>query len=412
MTPKNSQKENGRRENQNKMIRGRLRKMTGVFRILPVCLILFLCTGCAQLNVIAVQTGLKENPYYQLGDTWWDHGGIEEYYFNQIPSRMNEIYRELYERIRNYEDEASLYATVGEDLFWDAYYAVMADHPEFFWVGSNVQAQQAALTGEIVGYKLSTTVPVSDRDGMKARLEAAADECIASIPQGASEYEKIKYVYEYLITHTEYNVSAADNQNIQSVLLGHASVCAGYSRTFQYILHRMGMFCTYVTGKISTGGDHAWNIVRIGGQYYNVDVTWGDPVFIGEEGGERPRSMNYNYLCCTDRELYRTHVPEASVPLPECTDDSYNYYRLHGQYYESFDYDAVYQALMNSVWSESGSVVFKFADRTGYDTAMYEFFSNGMLQDAARYLMDVYQTSSWNYSYHADDDFFLITIYW
>ena len=69
-----------------------------------VCLL----SGCAKLDAAAVQIGLKESPYYHLGDTSWDHGGIEEYWFNQIPSDENEIYRELYERIRNYEDSAEL----------------------------------------------------------------------------------------------------------------------------------------------------------------------------------------------------------------------------------------------------------------------------------------------------------------
>ena len=281
--------------------------------------------------MIAVQTGLKESPYYHLGDTWWEHGGIEEYYFNQIPSEMNEIYRELYERLKSGEDEAVLYARVQADTFWDAWYAVLSDHPEFFWLGSNVEVQQSALTGEIVSYSTGITVPAAEREDMRLRLEAAADACIAGIPADASEYEKIKYVYEYLITMTDYSEAAPDNQNIQSVLLGHASVCAGYARTFQYILHRMGMFCTYVTGQISTGGDHAWNIVRMGDQYYNVDVTWGDPVFVGDESGGRYHTMNYNYLCCTDTELYRTHSPSVSVPLPSCTDDGYNYYRLTGE---------------------------------------------------------------------------------
>ena len=69
-------------------------------------------TGCAQINAAAIQLGLAKSPYYHLGDTTWDHGGIEEYYFNQIPSEENEIYRELYERLKNGEDEATLYAHV------------------------------------------------------------------------------------------------------------------------------------------------------------------------------------------------------------------------------------------------------------------------------------------------------------
>lgn len=369
-------------------------------------------SGCGVLNAAAVKTGLKESPYYQLGDTWWDHGGIEEYYFNQIPSEMNEIYRELYERIKNYEDSADLYASVDTETFWDAYYAVMADHPEFFWVGSSIQVKESALTGMVMGYTLSTTVEVSDRAYLQSQLEAAADECIHQISSEASDYQKIKYVYEYLINTTDYNSASPDNQNIQSALLGHSSVCAGYSRAFQYILHRMGMFCTYVTGKTADGGDHGWNIVRIDGVYYHVDVTWGDPVFVSQTGEAGALGMNYNYLCCTDNEIYRTHIPEVSVPLPECSDDSYNYYKRNGMYYESFDYSTVYNALMNSVWSDESCIVMKFGSSEAYHSAQYELFQNNMLNDAGQYLMQVYGTSTWNYRYHTDDEFYLITIYW
>ena len=78
----------------------------------------------------------------------------------------------------------------------------------------------------------------------------------AGISQEASTYEKIKYVYEYIINSTDYNENGQDTQNIQSVLLYHSSVCAGYSKAFQYLLNRMGFSCTYITGTIRDGGDH------------------------------------------------------------------------------------------------------------------------------------------------------------
>ena len=368
--------------------------------------------GCAQIDAAAVSIGIKKSPYYQLGDTEWDHGGIEEYYFNQIPSEENEIYRELYERIRNYEDEATLYAQVPTEQFWDAYYAVLADHPEFFWVGSNIEVSESALTGCVVSYRLSVTVPAEERDAMRSRLEAAADEIVAGTDPQAGDYERIRYVYEYLINTTDYVQGSPSDQNVQSALLEHASVCAGYSRAFQYVLHRMGFFCTYVTGRIVSGSDHAWNIVRIQDQYYNVDVTWGDPLFVGDVQGEAHHDMNYNYLCCTDADLSPTHINESSVPMPACTDDSLNYYRLTGRFYEYFDYDTIYQALMDSVYALSTSCTFKFADSTGYETAMYEMFSNGMLTDALRYLMEYYGASSWDYRYSTREEFNLITIYW
>ena len=106
-------------------------------------------TGCGRLTAVAVQSGILESPYYHLGDTEWDHGGVEEYWFNQIPSEMNETYRELYERLVNNEDEANMYARMDADNFWKVYYAVLADHPEIFWLG---EVDEEAVTGGSISY--------------------------------------------------------------------------------------------------------------------------------------------------------------------------------------------------------------------------------------------------------------------
>ena len=385
--------------------------------LLPILLLpaaVYFLTGCRELNAAMISAGLGESPYYHLGDTEWDHGGVEEYWFNQIPSEMNETYRELYSRLSNYEDEAPLYAGIKTETFWKIYYAVLADHPEFFWLDSNIEANESAMSGKIISYRVIANLPAEERDAVARRLEEAADVCIRDIPEDASDYEKIRRVYEFVIDTVDYKSGVPNNQNIQSALLDRESVCAGYAKAFQYILHRMGLFCTYVTGKTEDGDDHAWNIVRIDGEYYNVDTTWGDPVFAqSQDKDHRYESvMNYNYLCCTDAELGMTHIPEPDFTLPACTDGSLNYYRLHGLYYENFDYDTVWTALMNSVWEEQRYVVFKFGSKEALDTAVYEFFSNGMMQEPAEYLMGLYGLSSWNYRYNVDEDFLEITIYW
>ena len=69
---------------------------------------------------MAVRSGLEENPYYREGDTQWDNGGVEEYYFNNLPSKYNEIYRELYSRLSAGEDSAQIYAEVSVEDFWTA----------------------------------------------------------------------------------------------------------------------------------------------------------------------------------------------------------------------------------------------------------------------------------------------------
>ena len=362
---------------------------------------------------MAVRTGLEKNPYYQEGDTQWDNGGVEEYYFNNLPSKYNEIYRELYSRLSAGEDSAQIYAEVSVEDFWTAYYAVLADHPELFWIGSGAEVQSNAVSGKVSSYKIETTVPENEREMTRGRLEEAADICIAQTDESWSDYGRIKSVYEYLIDTVVYNAQAPDNQCMQSALLNHQSVCAGYAKAFQYICHRMGYFCTYVTGSIRSGGDHAWNIVRIDGNYYHVDVTWGDPVFAGaQEDGTGITVTNYNYLCCTDEEILTTHVPDGTISLPSCADSSYNYYRINGMYYENWDYGVIYNALMESVQRGDSSIVMKFGTRDAYETAKFELFTNRMYYDADQYLMNAYGTTTWNNKYATDDDFLVITIQW
>ena len=375
---------------------------------------LFCLTGC----------GLAERAVYGFsgeGVEHWENvaaeNGItskaEEYYYNNLPEGLHEIYREMYVHIMMNEDSGDIMSKVNADDFWKAYYAVLADHPEIFWVGSSAQIKESGLTKEVVSYSFETTVPTEARASMKENLEAAADGCIMQISADATDYQKIKYVYEYLIDTVEYSSGSVDSQNIQSALLYRASVCAGYSKAFQYILNRMGLFCTYVTGTIKDGGDHGWNMVRIGGNYYYVDVTWGDPVFANRmDHIDSGQTKNYNYLCCTEYDLFKTHVPSDAIPLPSCTSDDYNYYKLNGFYYEYFDYNTIYNALMQSVWNGNSSIVLKFGSQEAYDSAKYELFEGSLLDDPGAYLMQINGVTSWNYKYHTDDNFYLITIYW
>ena len=375
---------------------------------------LFCLTGC----------GLAERAVYGFsgeGVEHWENvaaeNGItskaEEYYYNNLPEGLHEIYREMYVHIMMNEDSGDIMSKVNADDFWKAYYAILADHPEIFWVGSSAQIKESGLTKEVVSYSFETTVPTEARASMKENLEAAADNCIMQISADATDYQKIKYVYEYLIDTVEYSSGSADSQNIQSALLYRASVCAGYSKAFQYILNRMGLFCTYVTGTIKDGGDHGWNMVRIGGNYYYVDVTWGDPVFANRmDHIDSGQTKNYNYLCCTEYDLFKTHVPSDAIPLPSCTSDDYNYYKLNGFYYEYYDYNTIYNALMQSVWNGNSSIVLKFGSQEAYDSAKYELFEGSLLDDPGAYLMQINGVTSWNYKYHTDDNFYLITIYW
>ena len=107
------------------------------------------------------------------------------------------------------------------------------------------------------------------------------------------------------------------------------------------------------------------------GDYYYVDTTWGDPVFQAEEGGEASilGHISYDYMCCSEEQLLKTHTPDATAALPECTKMDANYYVVNGMYYETYDPSQILES-MNQVISEKGNpVVVKFAEEQVYEEA-------------------------------------------
>ena len=116
------------------------------------------------------------------------------------------------------------------------------------------------------------------RESRQEQIENAAQEALAGAQGCETEYEKIKYIFKYLVDTVDYDQNALDNQNIYSSLVGKRSVCAGYSRAAQYLLKQMGIECIYVVGTVKEQGAHAWNIVKCDDKYYQMDVTFGDPI--------------------------------------------------------------------------------------------------------------------------------------
>ena len=217
--------------------------------------------------------------------------------------------------------------------------------------------------------------------------------------------------YETIVDQVEYEAEAPDGQNIYSVLVNRRSVCAGYAKATQYLLERLGVFCTYVTGETREGESHAWNLVLCEGDYYYVDTTWGDPVFQSEEGEEQQGYINYDYLCCSEEELFRTHTPDGEVELPRCTSMEWNYYVVNGMYYTDYDREEILKK-MNQVISEGGNPsVFKFSDEKIYEQAR-EGILGDLIKRAADNLGRWYDLTEVHYRYLDQESQNKITIYW
>ena len=210
--------------------------------------------------------------------------------------------------------------------------AIDYDRPEIFWMGEfsyYYDHKDLSVSDVVVAYPYNE----DEKNRRQAEIDAAVSQYNAGITGAMDEYEKVKYTYEYVIENTVYQEDAEDDQNIYSVFGKKGSVCAGYSKAIQYLLKSSGIECSYVAGEAIGQGAHAWNIVRVDGEYYYLDATWGE--FSVDDNTEPEKSIFYDFFCVTTAELEKSHqIDQTLVQYPELTATAANYFVRENKLYD------------------------------------------------------------------------------
>ena len=175
----------------------------------------------------------------------------------------------------------------------------------------------------------------ADREGTalaKQKYDSAADKLIAGITSEMPEFERELILHDRLADHIAYEDGDRVHDAYGALVNGKA-VCDGYTKAFQYLLQRVGIQSFMVTGT-GNGGKHAWNIVRIDGKYYNVDLTWDD----------QESDIIYTYFNITDEEIKSlSHIldKESEDFAPVCTSSDANYFAVYGGKTNAFSADEI-----------------------------------------------------------------------
>ena len=173
----------------------------------------------------------------------------------------------------------------------------------------------------VLGYQY-TPEELAEKLEKDAEEQAVVDAAIAScVADGMSDYEIAKALHDYLALNNEYDMRyysgnvPAISYTAYGALVNRTSVCAGYALAYERLMDQVGIPCEYVTG-MTTNGYHAWNIIRIDGEWYHVDVTWDDPT------PDREGYVRYKYFLKSDKAMSRDHISwEASHT---CTSTKYD----------------------------------------------------------------------------------------
>lgn len=337
--------------------------------------------------------------------------GHQEYYFKQLTKEEQRVYRELLKGIRAREKE--FYLTISDDDSIDrSYHAVLKDHPEIFWVHNREKIYKTTYSdSDYCIFTPGYTYTDSEIDEIQTAMEQSFQEVRALIPEDAGDYEKVRIVYTYVIDHTQYQ-TGEDDQSIAGVFWKKSAVCAGYAGAVQYLLERLDIPCIYVDGstKGSTEG-HAWDIVKIGQEYYYVDATNGDqPDFLNGDAAqlEEHKTIIYDYLCPFPEEYERTYTPSEELTVPACTAKDLDFYVLNQGYFEDYSWQDIYDYCKMRLDNGAAVVRFKFGSQEAFSEACQELLDDGVVQNVAQYYMKLHGLGQVEYHYGVMDNFYTI----
>ncbi|MCD3358201.1 transglutaminase domain-containing protein [Clostridium botulinum C/D] len=160
--------------------------------------------------------------------------------------------------------------------------------PSISTAGGSVQVKDGKIPMTILfTYKKNIDEIKSQRQATEAAVKRIVKEVVKD---DMTSVEKELALHDYVVKHADYNMEGLkknpadlEDHSAYGVLVLGKGVCESYAKAMHLLLNEVGIECKYATGYKknkdgSQGGGHAWNMVKLDNEWYNLDATWDDPV--------------------------------------------------------------------------------------------------------------------------------------
>ncbi len=315
------------------------------------------------------------------------------YAYNLLNADEQAVYDTVLAAIRNFASEVpALPASVTDTQVQTILDYIQRDYPELFWFQHGATFFFDTTTHIVDRLEMKYCMTQAEAKKRGAKIDAAVKSFLTSVTESMSDYEATLHIYENIIKLVDYDTIGLGQQTVLSpeipddlrsiygVFVNKKAVCAGYAKALQYLLNLCGIECTYVTSDT-----HAWNLIKLEGAYYHMDVTWGDGSDTKKDKAQTD-TVSYDCFCITTEELARldAHVPDGKLPLPTCTATQCNYHRRHGLYFEAYSFDRVCSIVCESVKRNRFDISLKFAPSV-FAEAKKQLIDDGKFREAIQF---------------------------
>jgi len=294
--------------------------------VLILCLLLCACGPAASDQSTAPSrepedAGASEPVSSEDGDVAFDR---LQYGRSFLSSPGQALYDELYAAAIAFDTAPQLPvpAEVSDTELKKVLQYLQDDNPELYWLNAEEMLARAS-SARVLHFYMINDLTVTDLRGRQREIDKEADWMLRDVT-GDDPFSVAVSLHDRLAKHLSYSskTNKDDMSNIYGALVGYTAICDGYARALQYMLHRVGINCIYITGVNQKGIPHAWNAIELDSGWYYADLTLNDK-----------DPLRHDYLFMSAEESMREHVwtTEQYPELPESGDQRYDYY-VHGGY--------------------------------------------------------------------------------
>lgn len=267
----------------------------------------------------------------------------DRYYYNQLDDNSKIIYAEILnnlDRIKNGEDNIKISSKLSSladssdmngalmTAFQNAWDAFRNDNVDVFYIdgtkmclvtktikrGNQVKYEFYISRGKNANYFIDGFISKNQVEIAEKFVSEKEQEILDEI-NDKNDYYKIMHAHNWIIDNVSYNTQDSyNNANLYGALYDKKVVCEGYARLFKSLMDKMDIPCVFVSGVGTNDGDsedHAWNYVFLKGQWYAIDVTWDDPIIIGN--GTVSKNIKYKYFLKGSNSFFGNHKEDGKL---------------------------------------------------------------------------------------------------
>lgn len=304
------------------------------------------------------------------------------YYYSLLSEKEQKWYLQMREAVIERKSSVKLKGAIDEDTI-SKFANTMFYYDVLTFNLQNISGGTLYANSAEVNFEYSFSKETYDK--MIAAMDKTANSIIKKFDEDTSTYSKIKYIHDYLIKNTEYVDNTKTSHFAYGAMVKGKAVCEGYAQAFAYICRKAGIRTVNVIGQ--AGGEaHMWNKVYYNKKWYNIDVTWDDPVSNLIDNG------TYEYFMVSDEIMNKSHTPDkCEYKVPAATDDSKNYYTKY-KLTASSNSEAK-NLLINQIAKAASKGKYIVTIRLS-DQAAYDNFLSYMSKNNSEQLFDVLNKAS------------------